>query len=101
MRYLWGLAVGHAYTHERQCTDAGVVYNPEGAPEPADQDICESSQMNDVSVNLDTGTDGSGSDTDDVDYEPTDEDDDEESDFEDDDWEDIEEMYGDGDWDSE
>jgi hypothetical protein len=26
MRYHWGLAVGHVYTHNQQCTHAGVLW---------------------------------------------------------------------------
>ena len=102
MRYHWGLAVGHVYTHGHQCPNDGVswsnqhVCDPEGVPEPAVPSAAEArepSNMVDVRIDPGSETDGSGSDTDD-DYEPTDKDEESDSDSEDD-WEDIDEMYGD------
>jgi hypothetical protein len=105
MRFHWGLGVGHVYTHRQPCTAAAVVWgssesesfqsgNVPQSPEPLDQTRMEGD------ISSGPGTDGSGSDSDDRDYELSEEDGDDKSDDDDDDSEeevrllDMDEMYG-------
>ena len=111
MWFHWGLAVGHIYTHQQQCSDAGVVWGntnqtfesrniPEEGGEVSDHredDVGEPSNMDHTNQRSGSHTDGSGSESDNEDYEPSDEDDDESSNLgedEDSEWLDIDEMHG-------
>jgi hypothetical protein len=106
MRYHWGLAVGHVYTHRHECTNEGVSWpgineyecldSPDEERGPPDQDqmMEEPNQTDHVDVDLGSGTDGSGSDSDDEDWSPSEED---ESQSSDDEYlADIDDMYGEG-----
>jgi hypothetical protein len=100
MRFHWGLAVGHLYTHSQQCTNASVIwgninrsFRPQDAPERG-ADFGHPTDMDHGDLSSDSRTDGSGSDSEDEDYEPSDEHDEEISEGEDADWLDMEEMYG-------
>jgi len=99
MRFHWGLGVGHVYTHQQLCTDAAMVWNESecrpkqsSRPEPSNQMGMEED------IGSGTGTDDSGSESDDSDYKPSEGDEAESGDDEDDsDSEhllDNEEMYG-------
>jgi hypothetical protein len=94
MRFHWGLAAGHTYTHQQPCTDVAVIWdnsNPSaGGDIPTDQMTAEEDL-----VTPGSGTDGSGSESDDEDYEPSDEDEDQSSDEDDnEEWLDLDDMYG-------
>jgi hypothetical protein len=104
MRYHWGLAVGHVYSHQRRCTNAGVAWfddNP-GVQSRDDSDevmgLDEPNQSDEVNAGPEPGTDGSVSDSDssDGDWTPSDTDDSQTSDFDDELQLDIDEMYGEG-----
>jgi hypothetical protein len=116
MRFHWGLAVGHVYTHQQLCTNAGVIWRdtnqrfrsgdvPGEAVEPTDQMVPEDdpdslretsdTDSGHFNIGSGSGTDGSGSESDDEDYEPSDGDDDQSSDSDEDEhWLDMDEMYG-------
>jgi len=84
MRYHWGTAVGHVYTHQQECANEGVLWSgsrdePEDSedPEPSDQTVTEEFRYRNHIANADfvnggpgSGTDGSGSDSSDEDWEP-------------------------------
>jgi hypothetical protein len=116
MRFHWGLAVGHVYTHQQRCTNAGVIWNNTYQNLPSEDVVEEGNELSDPMEDLedptymdqtkpDSGshTDGSGSDSDDEDYDPADEDDSQSSDEDDGDSDclGLDEMYGQGDWDDE
>jgi hypothetical protein len=99
MRYHWGLGVGHVYTHRRQCTDAGVIWPGTDQHFPAGDDLEEGVQPDQTAtemehVDLGSGTDGSGSNSDDEDWIPSDTDDSLSSDGDQESLQDINEMYG-------
>jgi len=96
MRFHWGLAVGHVYTHQQPCTNGSVVWgnsgqNLQSSNGPEDLEVSNRTRMDEDIIG--SGTDGSGSESDDDDYEPSE---DEEDDDDDDDehWLDTNEMYG-------
>jgi hypothetical protein len=100
MRFHWGLGVGHVYTHHQSCTSAAMVWHSESesnqgfrsriVPDRPDE-LSEQTRMEE-DVASGTGTDGSGSDSGDDDYEPSEEDD-ENSDDDDEELLDMDEMY--------
>jgi len=99
MRYHWGLAVGHVYTHRRQCSDAGVIWSDTNQRFPSRDDLDggvlpDQTAAEGVHVDLGTGTDGSGSDSDDEDWMPSDTDGSLSSDSDRESLLDIDEMYG-------
>jgi len=59
MRYHWGLAVGHVYTHHRQCTQAGVLWptRNHNFQQTADSEVTPSTS-GDSDRNSDSGSNG-------------------------------------------
>ena len=95
MRFHWGLAVGHVYTHQQPCTNGSVVWgnsgqNLQSSNGPEDLEVSNQTRMDEDIIG--SGTDGSGSESDDDDYKPLEED--EEDDDNDEHWLDTNEMYG-------
>jgi hypothetical protein len=112
MRFHWGLAVGHVYSHRQWCTDPGVIWGNTYQNLPSEDIIEEVNELSDQMDDLDnptnmdktkpgsgSHTDGSGADSDDEDYDPADEDDSLSSDEDDgdSDYLGLDEMYGQGD----
>jgi hypothetical protein len=104
MRFHWGLAVGHTYTHQQPSTNPGFIW-ADTNQSTRSRDIFEEGELLDQIEDLDnptrtehdSHTDGSGdSDTDDDDYDPADEDDHSSSDEDDLECLDLDEMYGQG-----
>jgi len=98
MRYHWGLAVGHIYTHQQQCTDAGVAWSNADQCFPFADDIEElqpDQMATEEHINLNPGTDDSGSDSDDDDWIPSDTDESLSSDSDRESLQDVDGMYGD------
>lgn len=101
MRYHWGHAVGHVYAHQRQCTNASMIWSdtshsrndPEELSEPSNQAATEE-HMDRVDFSRGSSTDGSDSDSEDENWEPSSSDDNQSSD--DEYLLDIDEMYGEG-----
>ena len=100
MWFHWGLGVGHIYTHHQSCTSAAVVchfksesnqgFRSRNVPDGPDELLEQMRMEKDVASG--TGTDGSGSDSGDDDYEPSEEDD-ENSDDDGEELLDMDEMY--------
>jgi len=94
MRFHWGLAVGHVYTHQQPCANGSVVWGNSG------QDLQSRNGPEDPEVSrmdediIGSGTDGSGSESDDDDYESSEEGEEDNDDDDDERWLDINEMYG-------
>jgi hypothetical protein len=108
MRFHWGLAVGHTYTHQQPSTNAGFIW-ADTDQSTRSRDIFTGGELLDQIEDLDnptcterdsgfdSHTDGSGdSDTDDDDYDPADEDDHSSSDEDDLECLGLDEMYGEG-----
>ena len=109
MRFHWGHAVGHVYTQQQQCTNAGLIWADTDQSARSRDIFIEgdlSDQIEDLDnptrtehdSGLDSHTDGSGNsdDDNDDDYEPADEDDHSSSDEDGLECLGLDEMYGQG-----
>lgn len=98
MRFHWGLAVGHVYTHKQPCTNTSMTWINTNQPEHVGEGGLGPEGPTDTVESPDTGfgTDGSDSDSDDEDYEPSEGDSDRPDDDASDDehFIDMDEMYG-------
>ena len=100
VRYHWGHAVGHVYTHQRQCTDTGMIWSDtnhsrDSLDQAAMEELHEPSQM-DVDFGSGSGTDRSDSDLEDKDWKPSDTDSNYNKSSDDEYILDMDEMYGEG-----
>jgi hypothetical protein len=93
MRFHWGLAAGHTYTHQQPCTDTAVIWDSSNPSTSEDIPINQMTKEDNL-VGPGSGTDGSGSESDDEDYEPSDQDENQSSDEDDEEWLDLDDMYG-------
>jgi hypothetical protein len=99
MRFHWGQAVGHVYTHQQRCTNTSVNWDvdiSESENIPEQGGVGPSSQSTPEDNLVDSRTDGSDSDLEDEDFVLSDTDDDLNSEDSSDDehWLDVDEMYG-------